>query len=96
MQTFSLGTLLSEQQPLLVSAAIKGISLIGAATVLPIPDTEPMEVDNSVTSISKSSLASTIFRLVKSAHTKAKLREDAAVCLGKLAEFLHFRLCLKA
>lgn len=96
MQTFSLGTLLSEQQPLLVSAAIKGISLIGAATVLPIPDTKPMEVDNSVTSISKSSLASTIFRLVKSAHTKAKLREDAAVCLGKLAEFLHFRLCLKA
>lgn len=44
-----------------------------------------MEVDNSDGILSKSSLVSTIFRLLKSAHTKAKLREDAAICLGYLA-----------
>lgn len=44
-----------------------------------------MEVDNSDCVVSKSSLVSTIFRLLKSAHTKAKLREDAAICLGYCA-----------
>lgn len=44
-----------------------------------------MEVDNNDCPISKSSLVSTVFRLLKSAHTKAKLREDAAICLGYLA-----------
>lgn len=42
-------------------------------------------MDDSDSPISKASLASTIFRLLKSAHTKAKLREDAANCLGYLA-----------
>lgn len=83
--------LLSDQQSLLVSAAIKGISLIGASAILPLPDTvaEPnadaMDVDSGESTVSKSSLASTVFRLLKSAHTKAKLREDAANCLGYLA-----------
>lgn len=92
--------LLGEQQPLLVSAGIKGLSLIGSAAPLVLPpgndelpppsvvvvaDADKMDVDVPAAGPTKHSVAETVLRLLKSAHTKAKTREEAAVCLGHLA-----------
>lgn len=111
--------LLTDTQPLQVSAAIKGISLIGAVTPLPLPEKQSgdtMDIDGILSlncfcsdspyyrqTLSSSSLLRTIcfledatvrskdyvtntmVKLLKSAHTRAKTREDAAVCLGYLA-----------
>ncbi|XP_050090264.1 proteasome-associated protein ECM29 homolog [Anopheles aquasalis] len=83
-------SLLNDQQSLLQSAAIRGLCLIGSNTVLPLPAdaSESMETDASTTgstSASKTSLLETLMTLLQSAHTKAKIREDSAHCLGYLA-----------
>lgn len=89
---------LNDQQPLLSSAAIKGISLIGSVTVLPLPNSsndaeatydpdEKMDVDGDTESRvhTKSLVAKTVLRLLRSAHSRPKIREEAAICLGYLA-----------
>lgn len=89
---------LNDQQPLLSSAAIKGISLIGSVTVLPLPDSsnstatsydpdENMDVDgdSEMRVHTKSLVAKTVLRLLRSAHSRQKIREEAAICLGYLA-----------
>lgn len=79
--------MLGEQQPLLVSAGIKGLSLIGSAAPLVLSDStvdSDMDVDGADTP-TKQQVSDTVFRLLKSAHTKAKTREEAAICLGYLA-----------
>lgn len=85
--SFRLVKLLGEQQPLLVSAGIKGLSLIGSAAPLVLgaaPGASDMDVDGAETP-TKQRVSDTVFRLLKSAHTKAKTREEAAICLGYLA-----------
>lgn len=84
---------LDNQQSLIASAAIEGISLIGSITPLPITEkpgelfesNEPMEVDNLPKTVTKAGLGRIVLRLLKSAHSRAKIREEAAICLGKLA-----------
>lgn len=96
---------LSDQQPLLVSAAISGISLIGSVIPLPlenqaasgsstatttaVPSTydcnEQMDVDGDSKTFTKAYVAQTVLQLLKSAHSRPKIREEAAHCLGQLA-----------
>lgn len=94
---------LTDQQPLLVSAAINGISLIGSVIKLPLPDQsaeasagstststtystdEQMDVDGEANDYSKAFVAQKILFLLKSAHSRPKIREEAAHCLGHLA-----------
>lgn len=92
---------LTDQQPLLVSAAINGISLIGSVIKLPLPDRssdqsgsstaatydseEKMDVDGEPNVYSKSFVAQKILYLLRSAHSRPKIREEAAHCLGHLA-----------
>lgn len=78
---------LSEQQPLLVTAAVIGISLIGSVMPLPLDstNTDAMDVDGESKTFTKTHVANTIVHLLKSAHSKAKIREEAALCLGQLA-----------
>uniref|UniRef100_A0A182NSY2 TOG domain-containing protein n=1 Tax=Anopheles dirus TaxID=7168 RepID=A0A182NSY2_9DIPT len=89
-------SLLRDQQSLLQSVAIRSLSLIGSRTVLPLPavlpDVEEMETEQSdggkksvVVVTTKASLLETLLTLLQSGHTKAKIREDAAHCLGYLA-----------
>lgn len=92
---------LTDQQPLLVSAAINGISLIGSVVKLPLPERsgdssssstastydadEKMDVDGDLNEYSKSFVAQKVLHLLKSAHSRPKIREEAALCLGHLA-----------
>lgn len=94
---------LTDQQPLLVSAAINGISLIGSVIKLPLPDRtesdagsssttasydvddEQMDVDGEMNVYSKAFVAQKILFILKSAHSRPKVREEAALCLGHLA-----------
>lgn len=101
---------LKDQQHLIVSAAIKGISLIGSQIKLPLPersnDDELPETASGSTSTgsstydadaqmdldeprpktySKAYIAQTVLQLLKSAHSRPKIKEEAAECLGKLA-----------
>lgn len=78
---------LSDQQPLLVLAAINGIALIGSVIPLPLDstNTEAMDVDGESKTFTKTHVANTIVHLLKSAHSRAKIREEAALCLGQLA-----------
>uniref|UniRef100_A0A182P7H4 TOG domain-containing protein n=1 Tax=Anopheles epiroticus TaxID=199890 RepID=A0A182P7H4_9DIPT len=85
-------SLLRDQQPLLQSAAIRSLSLIGSCTALPLPEVEVMDTDekteenaNKQQVTTKASLMETLITLLQSGHTKAKIREDAAHCLGYLA-----------
>lgn len=89
-------TNLSDNQSLLVSVAIKGISLVGSVTPLPLSHginenaatynaTEKMEVDGDPQLFTKSYVARMLLKLIKSTSAKAKTREDAAICLGHLA-----------
>uniref|UniRef100_A0A1S4H7M0 Uncharacterized protein n=1 Tax=Anopheles gambiae TaxID=7165 RepID=A0A1S4H7M0_ANOGA len=86
-------SLLRDQQSLLQSAAIRSLSLIGSCTALPLPeeqegmDTGETEATASKqqTVTTKASLMETLITLLQSGHTKAKIREDAAHCLGFLA-----------
>lgn len=90
---------LGDQQSLLVSAACKGLSIIGSVTALPLPDGKEssltqvattddptkMQVDNEDEQVSKLYVMNAILKLLKSAHSRPKTREEAAVCLGLLA-----------
>lgn len=92
---------LTDQQPLLVSAAINGISLIASVIKLPLPDrskeasgsststtydiNEKMDVDDESSEYTKSHIAQKILYLLRSAHSRPKIREEAAQCLGSLA-----------
>lgn len=95
---------LTDQQPLLVSAAINGISLIGSVIKLPLPDRsessagsssssatttydaeEKMDIDGETNEYTKAFVAQKILFLLKSAHSRPKIREEAANCLGHLA-----------
>lgn len=93
---------LTDQQPLLVSAAINGISLIGSVIKLPLADRsensagssssstsydadEKMDVDGDRNEYSKAFVAQKILFLLKSAHSRPKIREEAAHCIGHLA-----------
>lgn len=89
---------LNDQQPLLSIAAIKGISLISSVAVLPLPNTPTTAMDTSCDSEekmcvdsdeapthTKSMLRDNILRLLRSAHSRPKIREEAAICLGCLA-----------
>lgn len=97
---------LSDQQPLLVSAAISGISLIGSVISLPLENhsakgssessgstavhntydcNEQMDVDGDSKTFTKAYVAQTILHLLRSAHSRPKIREEAAHCLGQLA-----------
>ncbi|XP_050079558.1 proteasome-associated protein ECM29 homolog [Anopheles maculipalpis] len=84
-------SLLRDQQSLLQSAAIRSLSLIGSTTALPLPEEESMDTDDGgedakkKTATTKASLMETLVALLQSGHTKAKIREDAAHCLGYLA-----------
>ncbi|XP_058066629.1 proteasome-associated protein ECM29 homolog [Anopheles bellator] len=72
--------LLTDQQSLLQSAAIRSLCLIGSHAVLPLPDERSDEKQPS-----KAYLFDTLIALLQSGHTKAKIREDSAHCLGYLA-----------
>lgn len=84
----------SDQQPLLVSAALNGISLIGSIVSLPLLHptvgatydcNERMDVDGDSKLFTKAYVAQTVLQLLKSAHSRPKIREEAAKCLGQLA-----------
>uniref|UniRef100_A0A182JSK2 Proteasome-associated protein ECM29 homolog n=1 Tax=Anopheles christyi TaxID=43041 RepID=A0A182JSK2_9DIPT len=84
-------SLLRDQQSMLQSASIRSLSLIGSCTALPLPEEEVMDTEeteenaNKKTVTTKASLMETLITLLQSGHTKAKIREDAAHCLGYLA-----------
>ncbi|XP_058129433.1 proteasome-associated protein ECM29 homolog isoform X1 [Anopheles ziemanni] len=85
-----LASLLNEQQSLLQSAGIRSLCLVGSCSVLPLPEEDPkMETDGDEkvkpVKMTKALLMETLMTLLQSAHTKAKIREDAAHCLGYLA-----------
>ncbi|XP_053690406.1 proteasome-associated protein ECM29 homolog [Sabethes cyaneus] len=95
--------LLNDQQSLLQSASIKSLSLIGSTSKLPLAASadesadEPMDTNQSDQQPNtKTSLFKALLTLLQSAHTKAKIREDVAHCLGYLAvgdsEFFAKRL----
>lgn len=80
-----------------MSAAIKGISLIGAVTPLPLPNgssaveildydaSEKMDIDGESIKYTKLYVIQKVFRLMKNPSSRAKLREEAALCLGYLS-----------
>lgn len=98
---------LGDQQSLLVSAACKGLALIGSVACLPLPigkektenaaigstvaqtvvadDSDQMQIDSDDEQVTKVHLLNTILNLLKSAHSRPKIREEAAVCLGHLS-----------
>uniref|UniRef100_A0A182JBI6 TOG domain-containing protein n=1 Tax=Anopheles atroparvus TaxID=41427 RepID=A0A182JBI6_ANOAO len=80
-------SLLNEPQSLLQSAAIRSLCLVGSCTVLPLPEEERMEMESSEKGsvTTKAVLLETLMTLLQSGHTKAKIREDAAHCIGCLA-----------
>ncbi|XP_055855013.1 proteasome-associated protein ECM29 homolog [Episyrphus balteatus] len=95
--------MLCETQPLLVSAAIKGISMIGRTVEIPDFDVEiplqkedenddAMDEDKTASVSTKFIIFGVIFGLLRSSSVRAKIREDACKCLGSLAigDGLHF------
>lgn len=91
---------LNDQQPLLVSAAINGISFIGSVVKLPLAARpasretsstksydvdEKMDVDDDQTEYTKEYVGHKLLFLLKSAHSRPKIREEAAQSLGHLA-----------
>lgn len=92
---------LTNQQSLLVSAACKGIALIGSVTSLPLADgddtnaapvqpsandDESMQIDNvDDGQVTKLQVMNILLQLLKSAHSRPRVREEAAECLGHLA-----------
>lgn len=89
---------LSNQQTLLVSAAINGLSLIGSVISLPLPERpndsiknasndsdDAMDVSTEPTEYSKLYVGQKLLYLIRSAHSRQKIREEAAHCLGYLA-----------
>ncbi|XP_058829138.1 proteasome-associated protein ECM29 homolog [Topomyia yanbarensis] len=94
-------SLLNDQQSMLQSASIKSLSLIGSTSKLPLSSeptpegTEKMETNQGDVN-TKATLLKALMTLLQSGHTKAKIREDVAHCLGYLAvgdeEFFAKRL----
>lgn len=80
-------SLLNDQQSLLQSASIKSLSLIGSTSKLPlVADTDQaMETNSGEQPASKQALFKSLLTLLQSGHTKPKIREDVAHCLGYLA-----------
>ena len=78
---------LSNQQQLLVSASINGLGLIGSVICLPLPDGEDKTIDiaNAPTENTKFYVGQKLLYLIQSAHSRPKIREEAAHCLGQLA-----------
>lgn len=79
---------LSHQQQLLVSASINGLALIGSVICLPLPDSiddEPMDVSLVPSEFSKQYVGQKLLFLIRSAHSRQKIREEAAHCLGHVA-----------
>lgn len=86
---------LSHQQQLLVSAAINGLSLIASVISLPLSDQtnneriittdQPMDMKVNETEYSKLYVSNKLLYLIQSAHSRQKIREEAAHCLGCLA-----------
>lgn len=91
---------LSDQQPLLLSAAINGISLIGRVVKLPLSERpanraassttsydvdEKMDVDGEQIDYTKEFVGQKLLFLLKSAHSRPKIREEAVQSLGHLA-----------
>ncbi|XP_055390335.1 proteasome-associated protein ECM29 homolog [Condylostylus longicornis] len=90
-----LAQMLCEQQ-LLVSAAIKGFSLIGKSTEIPQieveikqiiqpEDEEEMETEENYKTSTKLLIFEAVFHFLKSSSVRAHIREEAAHCLGNLA-----------
>lgn len=102
--------LTNDQHPLLISAACKGLALIGSVTRLPIPDgsdsdtgtiqrlvnvqkndnansnVDAMQVDdNEQDLVTKTHVLNILLRLLKSAHSRPRVREESAECLGHLS-----------
>lgn len=81
--------LLSDQKTLLIDAGLKGISMIGCATELPLEvspeknEADGMDIDDHVNT--KNHVFNVVFQLLKSSQTKQKIREDSAHCLGHLS-----------
>lgn len=81
--------LLSDQKSLLIDAGLKGISMLGCATELPLEvtpeksETDSMDVDDQTNT--KNHVFNVVFQLLKSSQTKQKIREDSAHCLGHLS-----------
>ncbi|XP_038108762.1 proteasome-associated protein ECM29 homolog [Culex quinquefasciatus] len=82
-------SLLNDQQSLLQSASIKSLSLIGTTSQLPLEPSPPKSDEQMETNASESPTKDSLFKslmtLLQSAHTKPKIREDVAHCLGYLA-----------
>lgn len=82
---------LNNQQSLLSSAAIEGLSLVGSVISLPLPEkaeesnADKMKVDLESGAHSKASVEKCVLQILKSAHSRPKNREMAAMCLGCLA-----------
>lgn len=86
---------LLDQHHLLNSAAIEGLSLLGSITELPlneIPETitltsteEKLDLVDVDDKKSKNFLFYSLFGLLRSAHSRPKIRENVATCLGHLA-----------
>lgn len=75
-------------QPLLISAGVKGISLIGSVAELPLPELEideKMDLDEEETpKLTKDYVMKLILKLLSSGGIKNKIREESAHCLGHL------------
>lgn len=91
---------LTHQQQLLISASINGLGLIGSVICLPLPDAvadEPMDISVVPNEFSKQNVGKKLLHLIRSAHSRQKIREEAAHCLGYLAvgdpaTFTHWNL----
>ncbi|GAB0097179.1 Proteasome-associated protein ECM29 homolog [Sergentomyia squamirostris] len=68
---------LSDSHPMIISAAVRGLSFIGGVTVLPLPQSDENE--------SKEKLLSTLIGILKSNSAKQKLREEVCTCLSSIS-----------
>ncbi|XP_063697227.1 proteasome-associated protein ECM29 homolog [Culicoides brevitarsis] len=82
----TLVTLLVSPHYLMLKASIEGIGLIGS--VLPLPLKEEEEniqlEDSEVAQLTKQYLLKTLFKNLRSAHSRGQISEQSALCLGYL------------
>lgn len=76
--------LLTDQRSLLQLASLKGLSLLGCYK-LPFDDGKDKDEDSDNEMHSKMYVLTTTVQLLKSSHSKQKVREEAALCLGYLS-----------
>ncbi|XP_059609063.1 proteasome-associated protein ECM29 homolog [Phlebotomus argentipes] len=94
---------LLDSHPMIISAAVRGLSFIGGVTELPLPGEAEEEVEGS-----KQKLLNTLMGILKSNSVKQKLREEVCSCLASLSrgdsafyarrilqEFLHLNKLTK-